>query len=236
MIVNILAALFPYRKEITHIDLTKVRFNMLETTTIIKAISPLTQLQSIIISQTKFNADSLYALLSLVSQMACQAFVLTLSECFLNDEVLKKNKKTFLQCTNIEKLDLSFNDITMQSFDILIDLSIEENCKIKELNISKNKINNLLTLGQFIRYAKQIEAVYADDCGFTFDDTEELTSFFKCCKSSKLKKLSLLRNDLLNNLHTFEELWAGNPPEEINIDVGTFAEKTSRNLQGKLLI
>ena len=40
MIVNILSALFPYRKDVTHINLTNVRFNAIETGCIIKSINP----------------------------------------------------------------------------------------------------------------------------------------------------------------------------------------------------
>lgn len=71
-----------------------------------------------------------------------------------------------------------------------------------EFNISSCKISNLISLGEFIKKAKKLEVVYAEDCGFSFDK-EDLSSFFECCKSSKLLKVSLIKNDLVDNLHPF---------------------------------
>jgi len=138
-------------------------------------------------------------------------------------------------CTNIEKLDISSNDITLQGFGVLIDLAGQPNCCLKELNVSKCKIVNLISLGALIKRAKKLEVVYAEECGLNFGNREELSSFFHCLLYRKLRKVSLLRNDVISDLHLFEELWISDNVEEIAIDVGTFAEKTSKHLQGKII-
>lgn len=62
-----------------------------------------------------------------------------------------------------------------------------------------------------------------------------MSTFFQCCRNSKLKRLSLLRNDVVNNLKLFEDFWVNDTPKQINVDLGIFNEKTSKNLQGKLI-
>jgi hypothetical protein len=65
---------------------------LLETGLVIKSITPLVNLRKIEISQTKFNPPTLTALMNHISKLACQNVELTLSECFIDDDVLTKVK------------------------------------------------------------------------------------------------------------------------------------------------
>ena len=67
--------------------------------------------------------------------------------------MLEKAREIIVKCTNIQKLNLSNNKFTSQGFGILQALNPQNNCEIKELNVSGNKIRSLKYLGHFISKA-----------------------------------------------------------------------------------
>ena len=93
--------------------------------------------------------------------------------------------------------------MTTQGFGLLIDLVAQEKCSLRYLNISKCKINNLVSLGELIKKANKLKVIYADNCGFDLNNEQELTVFFKSCKHRIIHKLSLLGNDVVSDLKIF---------------------------------
>lgn len=75
-----------------------------------------------------------------------------MSNCMIDDDILFKSKNNILKCTNINKIDFSLNQFSMEGFSIVSDLC--KNNHITEVNINENHIINLAALGDLIKKCK----------------------------------------------------------------------------------